>query len=231
MLDQFIANIKNGGLSRSNRYVVNIAKPFAVDDVIYRQILLYCDQAQLPGVNYSTIQNRSYGEFREVPYEKLYGDVNMSFYVDKDLYVKEFFDKWINSIQDTNSRAFNYYDQYTTKISIDVQDLNDNSKYRVTLHECYPKTISPIQLDYSAKDVMKMQVVMQFKYWESFLINSTSANMDTSASVDAFEQYTYNWSTYQETAQLLLQETYRTAGAGVQDAEDLFGVINSEKDW
>lgn len=232
MLDEFIASIKNGGLSRTNRYSVNIAKPFVMDDYVYRQIMLFCDQTQLPGVNYSTIQNRSFGEFREVPYEKLYGDVNLSFYVDKDLYVKDFFDRWINNIQSNESRTFNYYDQYTTTMSVDVQDLTDKSKYRVTLYECYPKTLSPIQLDYSSKDVMKMSVTLQYKYWNSFLIEeknltTRSADIDTEV-LDPFDLYTQNWNQYQAN----IQETSKTTGAAIEEPDDWWWeTTDNEDDW
>ena len=37
----------------------------------------------------------------------------------------------------------------------------------MALYECYPKSINSIQLDYSAKDVMKINVTMQYKYWLS----------------------------------------------------------------
>lgn len=228
MLDEFIASIKNNGLSRSNRYAVNIAKPFTIDDYTFRQILLYCDQTQLPGVNYSTIQNRSFGEFREVPYEKLYGDINLSFYVDRELYVKQFFDTWINSIQNNETRTFNYYDQYTTEMSIDVQDIQDNSRYRVTLYECYPKTIAPIQLDYASKDVMKMAVTLQYKYWTSKLLEETPTSNIDSETPDDLALYTQNWNQYQAN----IQETSKTTGAAIEEPDDWWWEnVNNDSDW
>ena len=52
-------------------------------------------------------------------------------------------------------------------MTINVEDLNDESRYSVTAFEVYPKTVSPIQMDYASKDVMKIQVSMQYKYWTS----------------------------------------------------------------
>lgn len=167
-LNEFISQVKNVGLSRSNRYSVIMTPPPAAKVAEFgdlRQLLLFCDQVQLPGINLSTTQNRTFGEFREVPYEKLYGDVNMSFYIDTSLYVKSYFDNWMGAIQDPVTRKFEYYRNYITDINIDVEDLNDEVRYSVTLFECYPKTISAIQMDYSNKDVMKLSVTMQYKYW------------------------------------------------------------------
>jgi hypothetical protein len=118
-------------------------------------------------MSHSTVQNRTFGEYREVPYERLYGDVSMSFYVDNDMHVKKLFDNWMNAISDPDTRTFNYYRDYTTDMWIDVEDLNDKTRYQVQLFECYPKSIGPVSLDYASKDIMKLSVQMQYKYWKS----------------------------------------------------------------
>ena len=163
-LNSFISEVKGGGLARTNRYAVLMKLPFRFPDNILRKALLFCDQIQLPGVNFSTAQNRSYGEFREAPYEKLYEHINLSFYVDKDMQVKELFDRWIETIYNPQTRTFNYYDNYVTDIKIKVQDISDRSHYYVTLYECFPKSVGAVQLDYASKDVMKLSVSMAYKW-------------------------------------------------------------------
>lgn len=170
-LNEFIAQVKNIGMARTNRYSVMLTPPnneWMVEYGDLRDMLLFCDQVQVPGVNLATVQNRTFGEFREVPYEKLYGDIQLNFYVDTGMYVKGFFDAWMNSIQNPFTRNFSYYKSYTTQMTIDIEDLNDETRYSVTAYECYPKTVSPIQLDYASKEVMKLQVTMQYKYWTSY---------------------------------------------------------------
>ena len=167
-LNDFISQVKTYGMARTNRYSVVMTPPVSVTGFSgLREILLYCDAIQIPGINLSTTQNRTFGEFREVPYEKLYGDIQMSFYVDTNLYVKTYFDSWFNSIQNPDTRTFEYYNRYITDMEIQIEDLQNSSVYMVTAYECYPKTISPIQMDYAGKDIMKMQVTMQYKYWRS----------------------------------------------------------------
>lgn len=170
-LNEFIAQVKNIGMARTNRYTVMLTPPnneWMAEYGDLRDMLLFCDQVQVPGVNLATVQNRTFGEFREVPYEKLYGDIQLNFYVDTGMYVKGFFDAWMNSIQNPVTRNFSYYKSYTTQMTIDIEDLNDETRYSVTAYECYPKTVSPIQLDYASKEVMKLQVTMQYKYWTSY---------------------------------------------------------------
>lgn len=197
MLDKFIAEVKSQGLARSNRYVVKFTPPLAgLDSTVPQTLSLFCDQVQLPGMNFSTAQNRSFGEFREVPYEKLFDNLNMSFYVDKNMYVKRVFDNWMEAIQNPATRTFNYYKNYTTGMDIEVQDIMDRTTYVVSLWECYPKTIGAIQMDYASKDVMKLSVTMQYKYWTSQLIsqndNSEPQAEDRPAAPDRFMSFNDN---------------------------------------
>lgn len=185
-LNDFISQVKTSGLARNNRYSVIITPPLGLQlpqtkTMDLQSMLLFCDQIQVPGLNISTTQNRTFGEFREVPYEKLFGDVNISFYVDSGMYVKEFFDKWTQIIQNPYTRTFNYYKNYTTNMTINIEDVEDRKRYTVALYECYPKTISPLQMDYSSKDVMKFQVTMQYKYWLSSSREVTSNYRETIA--------------------------------------------------
>lgn len=166
-IKDFVSQVKSGGLARSNRYAVIMTLPFAFNSEVTKKALMFCDQIQLPGTNFSTTQNRTFGEFRETPYEKLYEPITMSFYVDRDMLIKDMFDQWQNSIYNPQTRVFNYYNNYITDMTIEVQDNKDTPKYYVTLHECYPKSVGAVQLDYASKDVMKLSVSIAYKWFEA----------------------------------------------------------------
>jgi hypothetical protein len=166
-IKEFTAAVKQSGLARTNRYAVMFTVPMVFNDDITKKALMFCDQVQLPGVNFSTAQNRTFGEFRETPYEKLYEHINLSFYVDKDMQVKELFDRWHDQIYNPTTRTFNYYDNYVTDMTIEVQSNSDQPSYWVNLHECYPKSIGAVQLDYASKDIMKLSVTMAYKWYET----------------------------------------------------------------
>lgn len=166
-IGDFVSQVKSGGLARTNRYAVIMDMPFVFNSNTTRKALMFCDQIQLPGTNFSTAQNRTFGEFRDVPYEKLYDDITLSFYVDRDMLIKEMFDKWQEHIYNPYTRVFNYYANYITDIKIEVQDNKDAPHYYVTLHECYPKTVGAVQLDYASKDVMKLSVSIAYKWFET----------------------------------------------------------------
>jgi hypothetical protein len=116
MLSEFITEVKTRGLANPSKFMVTIAQPTGIgfnnaSDSL-RLMRLFCDQTQLPDQNISTAQLRTYGEVREMPYENLYGNVNFSFYCDSNYIVKNFFDTWIQSISDKETRLWNYYNNY-----------------------------------------------------------------------------------------------------------------------
>jgi len=187
MIRDFITQVKTDGISRSNRYRVVFSPPSNSNVDALQKVLLFCDQVQIPGSSYATQPVRTFGELRESPYDRLFDTCTLSFYVDTNLKVKRLFDSWMNSIQNPISRNFNYYKSYTTDMKIEVQDIKDMSRYRLDMYECYPKSIGSIQLDYSSKEIMKLNVVMQYRHWSASGTEQLPSNEVVSTdSIDLF---------------------------------------------
>jgi hypothetical protein len=212
-INQFVSQVKTGALARSNRFAVMFTPMGISDYSALQKVLLFCEQVQLPGANFSTVQNRSFGEFREVPYEKLYDQITMTFYVDKDMQVKYLFDQWQQAIQDPVTRTFNYYDSYTTNMVIEVQDINDNTRYQMTLYECYPKSISSVQMDHSNKDVMRIQVGIQYKYWESTTVSTIDGDGNKIGN-GLIDKFTQNFNKFQSGLNSVLGDRLGNAVTG-----------------
>lgn len=194
-IKDFISEIKTQGLARTNRFSVEVSPPSSTSSGINRKVLLLCDSAQLPGMSYATTQNRSYGEFREVPYDRLFEAVNLTFYVDSNMVVKKIFDDWLMYIQNPVSRSYQYYANYVRPMTIQVQDLNDKTKYEVKLHEAYPKTMAAINLSSDSKEVMKLQVTFQYKYFEISPIVQLPTDQQITANM--IDKYNGNFSGFQ----------------------------------
>lgn len=172
-ISDFVSLVRDGGLAKTSHFtiVLNLPQMLLTSPYVEKKnkIITFCDQVQIPGVNFASSQVRSYGEFREVPYEKIYEPITMSFYADTKMVTKNLFDDWMNLIQNTNTRDFNYPSDYTTDtIQIHVQDAEETTNYIVILNECYPKSVSAITLDYASKDIMKINVTMIYKYMMYF---------------------------------------------------------------
>jgi len=170
----FKAKIARGGLSRTNRYRVII--PFPTTDSSGVELAeLFCESVSLPEVNISTTRSLIFGESREMPYEKTYGSMQLSFYVDAQMTIKTAFDRWIGLVINPDRRTVQYYNQYTRPIDIFIATVGDETPYKVTLYEAYPKLVGPIALSAESREVMKLPVTMQYKYWkaESTTISAT----------------------------------------------------------
>lgn len=195
-INDFITQIKTTGLARTNRFAVEMSPPSISNPNNIKTMLLFCDQANLPGANYVTTPSRTYGEVRELPYDKTFDNLSMTFYVDRGMHVKQIFDEWQAQIQDPYTRSFNYYDKYISDIVITVQDINDKTQYKMKLFECYPKTITGINLDNQSKDVMKLQVTFQYRYWIASPAQELADGQIITTSL--IDKFTENFTGFQE---------------------------------
>lgn len=178
-LREFIGNVKQG-LARTSHFGVSFNRPKCLDgntftgDLI-QKVHLFCEQTQLPSLNVNTTPIRTWGETREMPYDRTFDPVNFTFYVDKEMRVKLFFDQWISSIQDYKTRHMSFYEDFTVDVNVEVFDVSGTSRYRVSLKEAYPKTISAVEMNYGGKDVMRVQVTFAYRYWETNRLTSVSS--------------------------------------------------------
>lgn len=203
-LNDFIAKVKSG-MAKQTHFTVALTLPSALSNMggikeNMDKVILFCDQAQLPGISFSTNQVRSYGEFKEVPYEKLFEPVTLSFYVDRDMIVKRLFDEWMGLVQSPSTRDFRWPNQYiTNKIDVIVMDTENRNRYVVSLYNAYPKAVSPIQLDYASKDVMKLQVTLTYQYTECTQLGApTGVNSGDLTLTSQMPAYNYGYGSLTE---------------------------------
>lgn len=175
-LDKFISLIRNGELTVSNKFSVIIHTPqnmryntldtSLLSHKVKQEMILLCDTASVPGLSLMTNEVAVFGESRQMPTQRLYSTMSLSFYVDAEMVVRKYFDEWMESIINPVTRTSYYYDEYIANIEIYVHDKNFNVLYKVVLFECYPKALQNIDLDYSNNGLMKMLVDIQYKYYK-----------------------------------------------------------------
>ena len=177
MLNEFISKVKSTGLAKTNRYRVTIATPALMTGFMNsgRLITLFCESTSLPGQVVATTEQRIMGETREFPYSKMFDNITLSFYIDNNFEVKGFFDNWLNSVSNTQNKITSYYKDYIAPtVLIEVLPMDSEvSTYSITLHEAYPKGISPIQLSADSRDIAKIGVSLNYKYYTTSHVAST----------------------------------------------------------
>lgn len=164
-LSQFIGEVRTKGLARQNRFTLDISIPFGLNNTYneLQLVHLFCEQAVLPGIALSTQPVRTFGENREVVYDRNFENIALTFLVDSNMLVKKLFDDWMNIIVDPFTRLNGYYENYATQMNIIVQNIANNDMYECVLFEAYPKSIQAITLDNNSKDVMKLNVTFAYK--------------------------------------------------------------------
>lgn len=168
MISKFITAVQTRAIARTNRYLVTLNAPKSDKDG--RDLAtLFCDATALPGLDFASSQSRIYSENREMPYERLYVPITMSFYVDADMVIKTMFDKWQASVVDPETRVMAYYDDYIRDITIQVLQVSESASppYQVVLHEAWPKSVGAVTMDYTSHEIMKLQVTFLYKWWDN----------------------------------------------------------------
>lgn len=176
-INNFIASVKTAGMARDNRFEMVITPPSSLmGSSPDSKIVLHCQNVQMPGMNFNTAPVLTYGEQREVVYNRLFEPINVEFILDNTMDVKRFFDEWQALIIDPVSRMVNYYRNYIGTVEIHQLDNTDQERvlYTAKVHEVYPKTVSPISYSATSKDVTKLTVSLQYKYWTP-VVGSTEA--------------------------------------------------------
>ena len=216
-IQRFLSQVNQGeGFARTNRFIIriNLPKPIGAlgngaknsdgtNDLESTQIIenidMMCNKVTMPNRDINTQTNRTYGPARRMPYAYSYsGEVECSFYGDKFLRQRLFFENWQKKIFDMNSHNMNFYDDYVG--SMDIYQLGqfdveteaavsdgpagqtrkvpkpqvDNASvtYGVRLYEVYPQTIGSYEMTYASSDeAVVVPITLNFRTWKNLTID------------------------------------------------------------
>jgi len=140
-----------------------------------RSINIHCDSVIMPpksmqtqDVQYGSEPVRSMVQTHEFP-----GIITASFYADKYLRERQFFEAWQKMCVGEHTHKANYYDSYIGKMHIyqlgaDSEVSRDMPTYAVEAMEVYPSNIGSIDYAYGkTNDVVKINVEFAYKYWRN----------------------------------------------------------------
>lgn len=171
-LDNFISEVTKLGVSKSNRFEVQITVPQALQGFTQdgRLVSLYCDISNLPGMSVSTKGLRLYGPAYQRPVSSEFNGeaINMTFYLDRDMKVKALFDAWMFKIVNPNSFNVSYAKDYISEIKISQLDEQDKETYSVYLEDAFPRAMSLVDLSASAvNQAGKLNMTFAYRRWFS----------------------------------------------------------------
>ena len=198
ILGQSIHNLKtsittHGGVAHENRFTVSFSPPkqslfnldfrsivtsalsgtFNAKNLIndYRDITILCESCSLPGRQIMTLDYQLEKHAVKRPYSFFNDEVNFTFLLTGDYYMKKIFDKWSEEIMGFNNYRLNYLKDFAVDVKISQLNKDENLPiYTVILHNAFPVTFNSIALDNTAENsVQKFSVTMAY---ENFFVDS-----------------------------------------------------------
>lgn len=171
-IDELQAKISRFGITRPNRFQVDLAAPPSLPDLIPREMkerfAIQCEVAQLPGKSFSTQEQRIYGPIRKFPYTATFtSSIELTFRIGEDYKERSIFDVWQNQIMSRATNMFGYYKEYVTDMIIHQFNAQDERIYSIKVFEAWPEVISPIELSAESRDTYNRQTItFAFRQWE-----------------------------------------------------------------
>jgi len=203
VLQRFQAQINQGeGMARPNRFYVIINPPQKLittpghdfdivpntsndlnSGTMRENMQMMCNKITMPSRDINTAPHKTYGPKREMPYAYSFsGEIEMTFFGDKFLRQRMFWENWQKTIFNNETHDMKYYDNYVG--SIDIFQLgqfdakaDDDARvtYAVRLYEVYPQVISPIEYTYGANNtIVEVPVTLNFRNWINLTIDQVN---------------------------------------------------------
>ena len=170
---QFVALIKaKGGIAKKNRFRININLTNDLQSISAsrdggRDISLLCESISFPSKTIQSIEFSSYRNPIKIPTGFANEDVTAVFHLTNDYYIKNIFDKWLNSIVNTESYFIAYDSTFKTDIEIIQLNEKDEDVYSVILKDAYPISMSAVDLDNNATNAtQKLSIGFTYNYWQ-----------------------------------------------------------------
>ena len=179
-----------GGYARPTKYIIECTLPTALNltnpnrgvksdfnaaqqmqSNMGEQVAFHCDTIEFPGRTIETDTTRYHGPEKTYATGLNFAPITATFYCDKFMKEKHYFETWQNCVVNKRNYELNYYDEYVTPMTIyqlsdfDPADsgashkeinsaLTANATYACRLFECFPTTIAAQPLGYDNKNTI-----------------------------------------------------------------------------
>ena len=191
----FDAEMYNDTLSQVEAYTARGIQN--LNQTIGRQVNIHCDTVTMPGRDLlqQEVQYGSDVKRQMVQTHTYEGNISATFYADKYMRERQFFEMWQNLCVDPISHTANYYDSYVGKTHIyqlgsDTEVNRDMPTYAIEALDVYPATIGAVEYGYAkGNEVQKITVEFAYKSWRNMGTETTGIDfghaMQTAANVKA----------------------------------------------
>jgi hypothetical protein len=129
---------------------------------IEKTLSLMATTVSIPGVNVAAV-DMTVGTTRKIAFDKSTGELNINFRCSGNMKEKKLFDAWIKKMF-RSDHSVEFYDNYIGNIEIECVSVNGDISYNCVANECYPITITDLNLDRQSNDtVLDFQVTFAYR--------------------------------------------------------------------
>ena len=146
-------------------------------DNTHRRVQAFCSEISMPNREATAKEIKHNGPARSFIYDYTSADITATFYTDKFMRERTFFEIWQKAAFSNTTHNFNYYDNYVAPIDIMAlgsfasRDERDDVTYAVRLLGAYPRIISEVGFSHEANSVQTFTVTFSFRNWVNYFID------------------------------------------------------------
>ena len=174
---------ENNANGRPNQYEVQILPPpGTLGGHNFREISLKAEAVLMPGRSVSTqpqSADQLYGPVRELVTAPLYADeVTMTIQSPNGLDERMMLEKWQELAFSNDTYDVAYYNEYVGTLNIHLLDMNNRKTFGLQLNECFPKTITGLNLAYGPNtEITKTNVAWSFREWKNLSLDGAGQGL------------------------------------------------------
>ena len=144
-----------------------------------RRVRAFCSSISMPEREMVTKEVRhGNAPARNFVYDMKSAGISATFYADKFLRERSYFELWQKSAMST-SETFNtnYYDNYVANLNIfqlgqyASRQERDDVTYGVQLLDCFPTKVGAVEYSHDANNIQTIDVDFSFRYWINYFID------------------------------------------------------------
>ena len=144
-----------------------------------RRVQAFCSAITMPSREAVQKEIRHNGPVRKFVYNYTTPEITATFYTDKFMRERTFFEIWQKAAFSNLTHNINYYNDYVSPVDIMAlgnyasRQERDDVTYAVRLLDCYPKTISDVSFSHETNAVQTFEVTFSFRNWVNYFIDKT----------------------------------------------------------
>jgi hypothetical protein len=153
------------------------AEMISVQKANARRVQAFCSAIAMPERTVEMKEVKHHGPAYKIAIDYKSADITATFYADKFLRERSYFELWQKAAFSNQSHNFNFYDNYVSDVNIfqlgqfASRNERDDVTYAVKLFDCFPKTISAVEYSYDANTIQTFQVTFGFRYWINYFLD------------------------------------------------------------